>query len=57
MRPNENPPRLQVLSTFWALAQLIANLIAWPLLGNLTCEAGAATCTRSENMGWRYYVS
>lgn len=48
---------MQVLSTFWALAQLIANLIAWPLLGNFTCEQGAATCTKSENMGWRYYVS
>lgn len=45
---------LTVLSVNWALAQLVTNLIAWPLLGNLTCQQGAETCTRSENMGWRY---
>ncbi|SPN97706.1 related to 4-hydroxybenzoate transporter [Cephalotrichum gorgonifer] len=47
---------LTVLSVDWALAQVIANLIAWPLLGNLTCEQDAETCTRGENMGWRYFI-
>ncbi|KAK7744649.1 hypothetical protein SLS53_003536 [Cytospora paraplurivora] len=46
---------LTVLSIDWALAQVIATLIAWPLLGNLTCQQDE-TCTRSENMGWRYFV-
>lgn len=47
---------LTVLSLFWALAQLFATLIAWPLLGTMTCEAEDPDCTRSENMGWRYFV-
>jgi MFS family permease len=47
---------LTVLSVFWALAQVMATLIAWPLLGNLTCQEHAKTCTRSENMGWRYFL-
>jgi MFS family permease len=47
---------LTVLSVFWALAQVMATLIAWPLLGNLACQEDAKTCTRSENMGWRYFL-
>lgn len=45
-----------MLSIFWALAQLFATLVAWPLLGTMTCEADTTSCTRSENMGWRYFV-
>ncbi|CAK7229205.1 hypothetical protein SEUCBS140593_007168 [Sporothrix eucalyptigena] len=50
---------LTVLSVDWALAQVVANLVAWPLLGNLTCQeavAEAGECTRGANMGWRYFV-
>ncbi|KAK3382417.1 major facilitator superfamily transporter [Lasiosphaeria ovina] len=46
---------LTVLSVDWAIAQLVANLIAWPLLGNLTCQQKTA-CTRGDNMGWRYFL-
>lgn len=46
---------LTVLSLDWALAQVVANLIAWPLLGYRTC-AEPEGCTRSKNMGWRYFV-
>lgn len=46
---------LTILSVDWALAQLLANLVAWPLLGNLTCEEGT-TCTKENNMGWRYFM-
>jgi MFS family permease len=46
---------LTVLSVDWALAQVIATLVAWPLLGNLTCQSGQE-CTRAGNMGWRYFV-
>jgi hypothetical protein len=42
---------LTVLSIDWAIAQVIATLIAWPLLGNLTCQETAVTCPRSANMG------
>lgn len=53
--PGSHQYLLTVLSVDWALAQLIATLIAWPLLGNLTCQQDT-TCSCSENMGWRYFT-
>ncbi|KAF4627706.1 hypothetical protein G7Y89_g10450 [Cudoniella acicularis] len=53
--PGSHQYLLTILSIDWAIAQVIANLIAWPLLGNLTCQEDV-TCTRSANMGWRYFV-
>lgn len=51
---------LTVLSVDWALAQVFATLVAWPLLGNLTCQQSEdgveETCTKSQNMGWRYFI-
>ncbi|KAG5636386.1 hypothetical protein H0H81_008250 [Sphagnurus paluster] len=46
---------LTVLSIWWAFGQLIGSLIAWPLIGNFSCEL-ASTCKRSENQGWRYFL-
>lgn len=54
--PRTHQYLLTVLSIFWALAQLVITLIAWPLLGNLTCPEDAANCRRADNMGWRYLV-
>ncbi|WVN90196.1 uncharacterized protein L203_105432 [Cryptococcus depauperatus CBS 7841] len=54
--PQSHQFLLTILSIFWALAQLIATLVAWPLLGNLTCQEDQETCTRHDNMGWRYFV-
>lgn len=49
---------LTILSAFWAIGQLVASLVAWPLIVNFSCPSGtsipAGTCTKSENMGWRY---
>jgi len=53
--PGSHQYLLTVLSVDWAIAQLVATLVAWPILGNLTCQEGE-TCTRSKNMGWRYFV-
>jgi MFS family permease len=53
--PGSHQFLLTILSIDWALAQVVATLVAWPLLGNLTCQEGAV-CTRSKNMGWRYFV-
>ncbi|OCF34424.1 hypothetical protein I317_03522 [Kwoniella heveanensis CBS 569] len=53
--PRSHQYLLTVLSIYWAFAQLLATLIAWPLLGNLTCQQDTV-CTRSENMGWRYFM-
>ncbi|KAI8624197.1 major facilitator superfamily domain-containing protein [Xylariaceae sp. FL1651] len=47
---------LTVLSVDWALAQVVANLIAWGLLSNFTCDITNTHCTRAENFGWRYFM-
>lgn len=54
--PGSHQYLLTILSIFWAFAQLIATLIAWPLLGNLSCSETATSCSKSENMGWRYFL-
>ena len=53
--PGSHQYLLTVLSIDWALAQLVTNLIAWPLLGGMTCEENTE-CHRSDNMGWRYFM-
>ncbi|KAK4451695.1 major facilitator superfamily domain-containing protein [Podospora aff. communis PSN243] len=53
--PTSHQYLLTVLSIYWAISQLLATLIAWMLLGNLTCEEGVE-CTREMNMGWRYFM-
>ncbi|TVY40409.1 putative MFS-type transporter [Lachnellula subtilissima] len=53
--PGSHQWLLNALSIDWAFAQLIATAIAWPLLGDLTCQE-KETCTREKNMGWRYFV-
>ena len=54
--PGSHQYLLTVLSVDWALAQVVATLIAWPLLGNYTCQEGEKPCLKSENMGWRYFI-
>jgi len=54
--PGSHQYLLTILSIYWALAQVFATLVAWPLLGNLTCQQTDTTCTRGENMGWRYFM-
>ncbi|KAL1745864.1 major facilitator superfamily domain-containing protein [Schizophyllum fasciatum] len=46
---------LTVLSIWWAFGQLLGSLVAWPLIGNYSCEAAEA-CARRDNMGWRYFL-
>jgi MFS family permease len=53
--PGSHQYLLTILSIYWAIAQVIATLVAWPLLGNHTCEE-KTVCHRSDNMGWRYFV-
>ncbi|KAJ5895611.1 hypothetical protein N7495_007302 [Penicillium taxi] len=53
--PGSHQYLLTVLSIDWALAQVLATLVAWPLLGDFTCSS-ADGCTKSNNMGWRYYL-
>ncbi|CAI7663566.1 unnamed protein product [Penicillium pancosmium] len=53
--PGSHQYLLTVLSVDWAFAQLLANLVAWPLIGKMTC-AEADGCTKGDNMGWRYFL-
>jgi MFS family permease len=53
--PGSHQYLLTILSIDWAIAQVIGTLIAWPLLGNFTCEQDTV-CRRSDNMGWRYFT-
>ncbi|CAN9293647.1 unnamed protein product [Alternaria alternata] len=54
--PGSHQYLLTILSINWALAQVFATLVAWPLLGNLTCQQTDTNCARGENMGWRYFM-
>ncbi|KAF1921011.1 major facilitator superfamily domain-containing protein [Ampelomyces quisqualis] len=54
--PGSHQYLLTILSIDWALAQVFATLVAWPLLGHMTCESTDTNCTKSENMGWRYFL-
>ncbi|KAK6995747.1 sugar transporter [Favolaschia claudopus] len=44
---------LTLLSVWWALGQLFASLVAWPLISNFSC-ADASNCLKADNKGWRY---
>ncbi|KZV77356.1 MFS general substrate transporter [Peniophora sp. CONT] len=45
---------LTLLSAWWAVGQLFASLVAWPLIDNFSCASDASPCLRADNMGWRY---
>ena len=49
---------LTVLSAAWAIAQVVATLLAWPLLGRMTCqeEDPNTRCEKKDNMGWRWFL-
>ncbi|KAJ8514377.1 hypothetical protein ONZ45_g8087 [Pleurotus djamor] len=52
--PKSHQWLLTLLSAWWALGQLFASLIAWPLIGNFSCDPNVAECLKADNMGWRY---
>ncbi|KAJ6098595.1 hypothetical protein N7467_000130 [Penicillium canescens] len=54
--PGSHQYLLTALSAWWNLSQLIVSLIAWVFLANFSCPTDATpeTCSRGQNMGWRY---
>lgn len=53
--PRTNQHYLMLLSAFWQIGQVFASLVGWGFLANFSCNGTtAATCPKSENMGWRY---
>ncbi|KAJ7126619.1 MFS general substrate transporter [Mycena crocata] len=47
---------LTVMSVWWSLGQLLISLLAWPLIANFSCSSSAPSCSKSDNMGWRYLL-
>ncbi|KAI0087699.1 MFS general substrate transporter [Irpex rosettiformis] len=56
--PGSHQYLLTILSIWWSLGQLFVNLIAWPLIANFSCPQNtpAGTCTKSQDMGYRYLL-
>ncbi|RDX40469.1 MFS general substrate transporter [Lentinus brumalis] len=54
--PGTHQYLLTVLSIWWSIGQLVADLFAWPLISNFSCPQDATTCARADNMGWRYLL-
>ncbi|EIM79881.1 membrane transporter [Stereum hirsutum FP-91666 SS1] len=51
--PSKQQWLLTLLACWWGVGQLLAGLVAWPFLSDFACES-APTCTKANNMGWRY---
>ncbi|KIM89810.1 hypothetical protein PILCRDRAFT_767283 [Piloderma croceum F 1598] len=54
--PGSHQYLLTILSIWFCLGQLLASLIAWPLIANFSCTETTTTCRRADNMGWRYLL-
>ncbi|KAH9466857.1 hypothetical protein MJO28_000530 [Puccinia striiformis f. sp. tritici] len=54
--PGSHQYLLTVLSVFWSIAQLLVTLLAWPLLSNFSCQPIAQSCSRQDNLGWRWLL-
>ncbi|KAK0645167.1 putative MFS-type transporter PB1E7.08c [Lasiodiplodia hormozganensis] len=54
--PSSHQWLLTALSTWWIVGQLIVSLIGWAFIANFSCPTNTlpGTCTKGENMGWRY---
>ncbi|EMG49275.1 SPAPB1E7.08c Uncharacterized MFS-type transporter PB1E7.08c [Candida maltosa Xu316] len=47
---------LTVMSGWWAIGQIIANLISWGLISNFSCDDTSDICHKADNKGWRYFL-
>jgi MFS family permease len=44
---------LTFMAAWWGVGQMVAGLVAWPLLANYSCTKDEV-CTNANNSGWRY---
>lgn len=44
------------MAVWWAVGYTVTGLLAWAFMSNYSCapDATLLTCTRADNMGWRY---
>ncbi|EGV63109.1 hypothetical protein CANTEDRAFT_106147 [Yamadazyma tenuis ATCC 10573] len=54
--PSTHQWLLTVMSGWWALGQLVANLISWGLIANFSCSTDSKVCLKADNKGWRYFL-
>ncbi|ETN36238.1 uncharacterized protein HMPREF1541_08515 [Cyphellophora europaea CBS 101466] len=56
--PGSHQYLLTALSGWWNFGQVIVSLLGWVFIANFNCPADATpeTCSRSDNMGWRYIM-
>lgn len=52
--PTKNSWLVTFMSVWWAVGYTVAGLLAWAFMSNYSCAVDAITCSRSDNMGWRY---
>lgn len=53
--PSTHQWLLTAMSAWWALGQLVTNLISWGLLSNYSCP-DPTNCLKADNKGWRYFL-
>ncbi|KAH7304309.1 membrane transporter [Stachybotrys elegans] len=51
--PSNKQHVLTLLAGWWGIGQTFTGLMAWAFLPRYSCES-TNTCTRANNMGWRY---
>ncbi|KIW97229.1 uncharacterized protein Z519_02621 [Cladophialophora bantiana CBS 173.52] len=56
--PGSHQYLLTALAVWWLFGQLVVSLVGWGFIASYTCSAEAtpATCTKGENVGWRYIM-
>lgn len=53
--PQKYQYTLTLLSTYWAVAQIVVNLFSWGLIANYSCPVDTV-CYKKDNWGWRYFM-
>lgn len=56
--PGDKQWVLTFMACWWGLGQAVTGFFAWGFLvpAKWNCASDAVTCTREENMGWRYVL-
>jgi hypothetical protein len=54
--PSSHTFLVTFLAVWWSVGYMITGFLAWAFMSNFSCGPNATpqTCTRKENMGWRY---
>lgn len=42
------------MAVWWAVGYTVTGLLAWAFMSNFSCDPNGTSCSRADNMGWRY---